>query len=332
MSLPRKMALISLGLGIGCASQDETKSREPTDTDPTTDTPTHTDTGTPPELPVFDCNTAPTEPFTITQLDAPRGYHGLAFDDLGNIVGGDNVSLVKSTYDGDWSVWVPNTGVLEQMEYLPNGDLVVSDSDSGSLLRITPEGAVSTLASDVAAYGVILGPDEMIYAATNGKVRRIDPDTGDKEDILGDSPGWSPHTVAFNLDYSRLFIGAISPDGSIYYLDLDAELNPVGDVHLWMSGVGEGWHDGLGMDVCGNLYVADYHTASLYRVSPEQEVTRIIGPDLTTYGHGIEWGNGIGGWKHDAIYQPQPYDDNTVAEVHIGIPPVGWEGIVIPAG
>ncbi len=43
-------------------------------------------------------------------------------------------------------------------------------------------------------------------------------------------------------------------------------------------------------------------------------------PMQDEYGHGVEWGSGIGAWKADAIYLPQPYNGNTVVEVTLGIP------------
>jgi hypothetical protein len=42
--------------------------------------------------------------------------------------------------------------------------------------------------------------------------------------------------------------------------------------------------------------------------------------DTSDYGHGIEWGSGVGGWQKNSIYLPQPYDDNTVVRVDVGVP------------
>jgi hypothetical protein len=89
------------------------------------------------------------------------------------------------------------------------------------------------------------------------------------------------------------------------------------------SNVGSGYHDGLGIDACGNLYVPDYSTRGLYRVDPKGVVTMLFdqvtdGP--SHYGHGLEWGSGIDGWNDKAIYLPQPYDGSTVLEVVLGAP------------
>ena len=44
------------------------------------------------------------------------------------------------------------------------------------------------------------------------------------------------------------------------------------------------------------------------------------GFDSSDYGHGIEWGRGLGGFEKNSIYLPQPYDDNTVVRVDVGVP------------
>jgi hypothetical protein len=109
----------------------------------------------------------------------------------------------------------------------------------------------------------------------------------------------------------------------VYFVEVDDELNPTGDAVIFASNVGQGYHDGLGIDACGNLYVPDFNTRGLYRVDPEGVVTMLF--DLQTsgsqhYGHGLEWGSGVGGWNHKAIYMPQPYEGNTVLEVVLGVP------------
>ena len=42
------------------------------------------------------------------------------------------------------------------------------------------------------------------------------------------------------------------------------------------------------------------------------------------YGHGMTWGTGEHGWLDNAVYLTQPYNQNTVAEVVIGVPERGW--------
>ena len=66
----------------------------------------------------------------------------------------------------------------------------------------------------------------------------------------------------------------------------------------------------------------DFDTASLYRIAPDGAVTVMVREEgyVHLYGHGLEWGNGVGGWRTDALYLPQPYNDNHVVEVVLGVP------------
>jgi hypothetical protein len=131
-----------------------------------------------------------------------------------------------------------------------------------------------------------------------------------------------------------MYIGSIGV-GEVYYFDLDADLNPVGDVQVFARTGSSGWHDGLGVDVCGNVYVADYVTSSLYRVSEDGgTVTSMVDVVDFGYGHGLTWGSGIGGWRADALYLPQPYNGYTVREVVIGVANGDsvrtWNGVKAP--
>ena len=125
-----------------------------------------------------------------------------------------------------------------------------------------------------------------------------------------------------------MYIGTNDSNGTIWTVELDAELNPVGEPSLWNSGLG-GWHDGLGVDICGNVYLADYDTLSLYRLSPDgAKVETLVDGDTnpSMYGHGLVWGSGIGGWKERSLYLPQPRNGDTLAELDIEVPYRTWQG------
>lgn len=258
-------------------------------------------------------------PFNLgdTTLTNARGYHGLAFDASdGTVIGTDGGSLVKSTYGGSRSVFVPGIGSLQQMDWLPDGDLVAA---STALLRINSAGGSDTLSAAVAGvYGVTVGPDGNVYVASSTGVYRVEADSGDATLLVSLTGGQYPHSLNFNLDSTAMYIGTIGSGGVVYSVALDAELNPADEPEVYATGVGLGYHDGLEVDSCGNLYVADYSTRGFYRVEPDGNVTAISASVSALYGHGAVWGNGVGGWRADAIYQPQPYNGNTVREIVIG--------------
>ena len=270
----------------------------------------------------FDCDSVPVVPVSVRELSAPRGYHDVAFDLDGNLIGSDNSTLFKASDDSSSSGWIPGLGMLQQFDWMPNGDLVVAKESDGTLRRITPGGGQTTIATDVYAYGVVVGPDEQIYAANNTTLQRIDPNTGERQ-VLFDPAGWfgGVRVLNFSPDLTQLYMGTSFGNGDVYVVDLDANLDPTGSVRVLAGGVGQGnYHDSLAVDLCGYLYVADYDTRALYRVSPEGQVQDLLGHMGNAYGHGAEWGRGIGPWRDDALYLPQPYDGNTVLEVVIGVP------------
>jgi len=292
---------------------------------------TETDTDT--DLPAFDCSTVPEAVLQITQMDGLVAWHDLTFTADGCMVGWNTDALFKMTYDGDAQLFVPTGGELEGMDYLPGGDLIAADSSMGRLLRITEDGAVMNLATGFSGegnaipYGVLVGPDGMVYAAGGPHVTRVDPHSGDKE-ILVQLDGVDLRAVNFSLDFDLMYIAARTQTGEIYAVEIDEHLDPTGEPFVFVTGVGEdgseAWHDGLGVDVCGNLYVPEFVCNNLYRVSPEGEVRLIIDWTHDLYGHNVKWGTGKGGWKERSIYMPQPYNGSTVVEVDLGVPGHVW--------
>jgi hypothetical protein len=281
----------------------------------------------------YDCDNIP--PFNLgdTTLRDARGYHGLAFDDDGTLLGWDGRNaLTKSEYRNGFRVFIPGLHGIEQIDRMADGDFVLGDAWYNRLLRVTSAGSSTTLANNVGSvYGVTVGPDEKIYTADMG-VRRADPVTGRVEQLIPESWGAQAHSLNFNLDSTQMYIGTVG-DGTVYVVDLDAELNPVRPPRPYARNLG-GWHDGIEVDVCGNIYVADYVTRSLYRIELDGTVTSMVDNQPNLYGHGTTWGEGIGGWRADAIYQPQPYNGSRVREVIIGLGSGDtvrtWNGVQVP--
>ena len=124
-----------------------------------------------------------------------------------------------------------------------------------------------------------------------------------------------------------LFVGGESD--VIYRFPIDEDGNP-GAAVAWgtipvdeAGGIGDlgPYIDGLGVDACGNVYVAEVATDALYRIPAEGgEGEVLIDWGFDDYGHGLEWGSGIDGWDPLSLYLPQPYDDHTVVQVEIGVP------------
>ncbi len=279
--------------------------------------------------PVFDCATAPGTAGAQQIIPGARGFHGLAIDGSGLIVGSDGWSLVRASYDGAWSVWMPAVGTVQQLAYLPGGDLVYASTDSGSIQRLTPSGGLSQLAP-IDAYGVIVGPDGDVWTAgPGGSVVRVDPDTGALTTVTTLADG-TPRSIDFSPDLSRLYIGNVSSN-RVYGLDLDASLEPIGSPWAFVDLPGT-WHDAVAIDICGYVYIPEAATKKLYRINPSTgEVVTFAdwSASVEDYGHGAIWGTGSHGWRQDAIYAPMPYGENQVREIVVGVPGRQWEGTAI---
>jgi len=285
-------------------------------------------TGNIPDLPPvldYDCDELTTPFIMQTELVAPRGYHDLVFDEDGHIIGYDGNSLLMVTYENDVDVFLPGvSGGVQGMDKLEDGDILYVNN-YGELHRVTPDQQNTLVASGLSgAYGITVGPDQLAYVCTSYGVQRVDPDSGDQEPWVTLPGGQTPRAIVFNLDSTGAYISTLLEPGSpVYFVEVDNDLDPTDEAVVFATGVGQGYHDGLGIDACGNLYVPDYSSSGLYRVDPDGVVTTLYAEPASPfshYGHGLEWGSGIDGWNDHAIYLPQPYDGYTVNEVDIGVP------------
>jgi sugar lactone lactonase YvrE len=340
--------LLGLGALVACPSPsvkgpptppEETQpvdTGETGDTQDTGETGDTQDTDTNPE--VFDCSTVPAKPEPESIIEGAFGSKGLAFDDEGHIVGTDGTSLIKASYEGDWEVWIPGVRQVEGLAYLSGGDLISTYGyGSGEVKRYSPEGGQTVLVGGLANYSVIIAPNDMIYAAGWNGAFIIHPDTGEYSQLFRngapDFPnGVSARTLAFSEDYDRLFIGTIDNQGRVYVVDLDEDYLPTGTPEVFAQGLGNGWHDGLGIDICGNVYAVDYNSTSLYRASADgSEVTRLVSwaDNRRELAHGLIFGTGDHGWRIDALYLPESENGNRVKEIVVGVPGNRWEGEVV---
>ena len=286
----------------------------------------------------FDCAAIPRQPLSVKLLDSPRGHDGLVIDTDGYMLGIDGNNLVRAQRNGDATVIIPRIGEGHQLAWLPDGDIAFA-TDDGSITRITTSGVTSKISTNVMAYGVITGPDGMLYVSSRSrrKIMRIDPTTGVVDELFSGFPSSSsPRAIGFSPDGRRLYIGTTGV-GRVHYLDFDDTMEVVGDLETLvgtaetgLNGDTHGWHDTAGVDACGNLYISDYTSTKLFRVSPSGVVTLYYEPPTSRkHLHSIVWGTGEHGWLLDAIYMSEPYNDGKVLEIVTGVPSRDFAGLVI---
>lgn len=275
------------------------------------------------------CLLLPAAPLEVNQLEAPRGYHDVTFDDRGWMVGYNGNALMAVSSEGASQAVALGFDTVQGLAALPDGSIVASTVSQG-VQRIYPNGAQEVLAPDLQdAYGVTVGPDGLVYVSDHSRVYRIDPVTKSVTVYLDPTEfgqSWQPRNVAFDPDHSLMVISSFGD--SVYVVALDGNLDRVGVPRKLGRVVPDGmWLDALAVDSCGNIYIPNFGTASLYRISPDGR-SRLYhkwepnDAGYNTYGHGGDWGVARGGWRTDALYMPQPYNDHKVIEMVVGVPGV----------
>jgi sugar lactone lactonase YvrE len=187
------------------------------------------------------------------------------------------------------------------------------------LVRVLPNGDKTPILSGLSyPNGMEAGIDGYIYITEHDamRVRRVNPETG-AFTVISNGQISNPNGITFNHDYTALYIDGFSGVGTIYKLPIDSEGNP-GTLEPWATDVGTGYLDGMAVDACGNLYVADYGASIIYRITPDgQTKTPFITSDV--YMPNMQWGSGMGGWDPESLYIPDGWD-HKVYEVTIGVP------------
>lgn len=314
----------------GVTDYATTTDTEPTDSEPidsgTPDTAASEtgDTGSSTSGIVVDCAALPANPTSAQIVPNARAYHGLAFDTAGNLLGYANQSqsVVSFDYYGNFQVYSPNIGWPQQFDMAPSGNLYVAANDG--VKEVLPNGSQVTIGSFSGAYGLKVGPDGKIYAADNSRLVRIDPATNQQEVVI--PPGeWSPRVMDWSPDLTKLYFSELS-GGRLFVVDLDVDYMPSAPPQVLANFPNTSYHDALMVDVCGNIYLAIYSDSAMYRITPSGVVSTLVDTSLTYYGHGAQFGSGIGGWREDALYVPQPYNNDTVAEMVIGVYHRSWTG------
>lgn len=247
----------------------------------------------------------------------------LAFDDAGNVVGSNDKAIFKTKYGGTPQVFVPSISFRAGMRYLPTGDLMVNKDTTGQLIRITPDGTQNVVLSNLAyPNGMAIDKHGFAWVTEHdaNRVLKVDPYAKTSK-VMSQGTIKNPNGICFNADYSQVFVAGFSGVGTIYMF----QIHPDGTVDApvaWAKNVGTGWLDGIGIDVCGNLYIADYYATKVYRFTPDGSSYKTVingsgGGNI--YLPNMQWGSGLGGWAPDKMYLPDGWNKG-VFEVDVGVP------------
>jgi len=279
---------------------------------------------TEPDVPAveYDCDNLPEGPFSLTKLDGPMASEDLAFDPYGNVIGSNDKAIFKSGYNEQPQVFVPNMKFRAGLRYLPNGHLVVCNNNKGELVRIDEEGVQHTILTGLSyPNGLTVDLDGWVYLTEHdaNKVLRVHPFTGETTTLTTEIS--SPNGVTFSPDYKTLYIGGFSGKKIIYAMSISPNGVP-GKLIKWAKDVGSGWLDGMAVDACGNVYIADYGTTKILKLPPDGSSWEVFIDGSTwdgAYLPNLQWGSGVGGWSQTSVFLPDGWNKG-VFEVDIGVP------------
>lgn len=277
----------------------------------------------------FDCTVpVPVGPFQHRRLDGTSSNEDITLDMDGFLLAADwSGNLLRYTHEGDSSVWATDFGDPTGLEILPDGDLAVADrSQSRVVTRDHDTGAVVVVAASINwPNGIEVAPDGSIFVTESYEevVYRVDPATMEIDVVAEDIP--SPDGISFDPTYHTLYVAGLErPDivaipvngpgdyGEPYPLELPEDVP-------WT------WVDGIQVDRCGNLYIADF-MGDVWRLDPDTGVIDNVLSDPAATLPALRFGTGVGGWDPLKIYV-STYSE--VIEVDVGVPnkprwPADW--------
>jgi sugar lactone lactonase YvrE len=274
----------------------------------------------------YDCAALPSGPFELVQVPGAIASKDVAFDAEGNLVGASDTVIYKTSPEGIPDSIVTNIYGCSGLAFLPNGSLMYADEGRAELLLFNGTNSVAIDIPLHSPQGVIVDQEGLVYVADPPleRITRVDPYTFESTVVVEGLFG--AVAMTFDADYDRLFVVTKGEgDSTVYYVDIDPDGTP-GEVEVFATDVGDGWHVGLGMDTCDNLYVVEHQCdgvlwrSCIFRVSADGVVENeplVVRDD--SYLAGIEWGSGLASWSANTLYVGEVQLD-MVFRMDIGVP------------
>ena len=266
-----------------------------------------------------DCANLPKGPFPAVVVPGAIASEGIAFDAEGNLVGSNTKAIFKSKYAQAAQLFVTSIKQRAAMAYLPGGDLMVNDNNTGTVWRVTPDGQQKAVVTGLTyPNGMCVDLEGFVYVTeeTNSLVLRIDPDGLNSYEVLSNGTILHPNGITFDPTYKRLYVAGWQGDGFVWVIDRGQD-GSFQAPKKWSKKLGLGL-DGLEVDICGNVYVNDYSNGGMVRLPPDgQSLEQLV--DEIFWIPNMQWGQGVGGWSPTRIYVPNG-DTFQVHEIDVGVP------------
>jgi hypothetical protein len=251
----------------------------------------------------------------------PLGPEDIAMDGNGGFVARSGNTLRRYTLADppvlDESFAPPTfAGATLGIRYTPSGDLVMMQRTNGRVEVMHPDYSVEILFMQQASSvpnGLYIDPAGVLWTTfyVTSRVMRYDPSEKDPEPVQVAMQA-APNGVLFDPLRSQLFYLYYSDDiapSQLWRVDIGPGGSPVGAAAVVTDL--DGYADGLGLDVCGNVYVVDQggvdnlidsNTSRVDRVFMDDDgeldsIEEVVVIEEDTDGNGAEvsniaWGDG----------------------------------------
>lgn len=320
----RLAAVVSWVITAGCTSDAPPGDGPGTTSDPTdaVGTPTGTtgatgttgttgstgDTG--PTEPPIDCTLlTPADQITYTESNAIVTEEDFDFDANGYLLTQRSSDLQGIDRYGVSHAVAPSVGVdATGIRSVLNADIVVAQPSTGSIRLVDPisGGSLTLLGGLSNPNGLEAGEDGMVYVTENsngGRVRRVDPVTGDAEVLFplafGNGITLGPQDQAMYITSSDSFFTGDTRIVAVYR-GLDGDWDPATMTVLYTY---PGYVGSITSDACGNVYGVEYSSGRVFRLDPSTGAVEML-VDLDKNGSysALHFSPGLGGWSAESLY------------------------------
>jgi SMP-30/gluconolaconase/LRE-like protein len=243
----------------------------------------------------------------------------LTFDSEGFMVAPDGRDITRTARSGMSQMLINNAvqgfGVIEGIELMPDGAVVVTNRQAGSLVVLDRmNGGGRRRAIDLAEpVKVLRAPGGRLYVAgALGDLFLVEPDTGKVTSIA--RTNGHLRGLSYSLDFKTLYI---SDSGNRALLT--AKVRPDGTVDppvMFAKGLGS-FADGVATDICGNVFISDNNGGPLLRVNAAAKV-EMVSPLNGDSVAGLAFGSGKQGWDDHSLYAVSDRD-NAIYEIKLGV-------------
>ena len=269
----------------------------------------------------MDCSALPRSPL-VSESIVGWANEDITFDLDGFLVGADNdQNLWRTALDGTQTLVLPNSGVRAGLRVMKDGRIASAQYATGAIYAIDPAtGSKELMVGSLEAPTGIETADESIWFTEiwGQRVSRYHVPTDTLEVLaLGYEKAQG---ISFSPDYDRLYFAAIGED-RIYVMDTDpVTLDVISQPRVFAEGTGTSL-DGLGVDICGNVYTGSWELARIERWTADGDGPEVLVNEPNA-GHALGnfvWGVEEFGWDPLSIYVVET-GAATVRRIELGVP------------